>query len=69
MQTGGLPWITPRYLPASALKIIPQNRLPGDNNYFLSNDESKWAPHCGNYQQVTLANVWEGIDVTIERLI
>jgi|GEM_PF-4654780 len=58
-----------RFLPdkittAVANAVEPAERLTWNNNYFLGNDQSKWAPDCGNFQRVTLKNVWDGIDVT-----
>jgi len=48
---------------ATAASIESSERLSWNNNYFLGNDESKWAPDCGNYQRVVLKDVWPGIDV------
>jgi len=49
--------------PAVAASIESAERLSWNNNYFLGNDESKWAPDCGNYQRLVLKDVWEGVDV------
>jgi len=48
---------------ATAASIEASDRLSWNNNYFLGNDESKWAPDCGNYQRVVLKDVWPGVDV------
>ncbi len=34
-----------------------------NNNYFLGNDEKKWAPDCKNAGKLEYKNVWNGIDV------
>ena len=60
---GGSFWLPARYIPASTHEVIPSARLPHNNNYFLGNDPSKWAPDCGNYRRVMLHNIWDGIDV------
>jgi len=49
--------------PAITASIESSERLSWNNNYFLGNDESKWAPDCGNYQRIVLKNVWDGVDV------
>lgn len=46
-----------------ATEVIPDGKLSWNNNYFLGNDESKWAPDCGNFTRLTYRNVWDGIDV------
>jgi len=46
-----------------ATEVIPDGKLSWNNNYFLGNDSSKWAPDCGNFTRLTYRNVWEGIDV------
>jgi hypothetical protein len=63
---GGLsdsPWFASQDRPVSAREVIPSDRLSHNNNYFLGNDRSKWAPNCGNYKGLTYRDVWEGIDV------
>jgi len=60
---GDYPWIHTTETPATAREVIPSDRLSHNNNYFLGNDRSRWAPNCGNYTQVTMKDVWEGIDV------
>jgi hypothetical protein len=49
--------------PAVAAEVIPSGRLSHNNNYFLGNDRSKWAPNCGNFTGLTCRDVWEGIDM------
>ena len=63
-----IPRATSNFLPeqttsATASSIESTERLLWNNNYFLGNDESKWAPDCGNYQRVVLKDVWESVDV------
>ena len=63
---GGLydsPWIHTTDTPAAAKEVKASARLSHNNNYFLGNDQSKWAPNCGNYTILTCRDVWEGIDV------
>ncbi|GAC1378761.1 MAG: hypothetical protein NVSMB45_00040 [Ginsengibacter sp.] len=43
--------------------IIPDKAEPTVNNYFIGNDESKWAPNCKIYHVVTYKDVYPGIDV------
>jgi len=62
------PPVFSRFIPgteagATAREVIPSDRLSHNNNYFLGNDHSKWAPNCGNYTILTCRDVWEGIDV------
>ncbi|MBS1947629.1 MAG: PKD domain-containing protein [Bacteroidetes bacterium] len=45
------------------VEIIPDKPLPTYNNYFIGNDPSKWAGHCGVYQGITYKNVYPNIDV------
>jgi len=56
-------FIPDRTSPATAQAVEPTDRLSWNNNYFIGNDHSKWAPDCGNFRSVTLKNVWDGIDV------
>jgi len=63
-----LPRTASNFLPeqtssATAASIESTERLSWNNNYFLGNDESKWAPDCGNYQRVVLKDIWNGVDV------
>ncbi len=47
----------------TASEVIPEGKLGWNNNYFLGNDSSKWAPDCGNFTRLTYRNVWPGVDV------
>jgi len=63
-----LPRTASNFLPeqttsATASSIESTERVSWNNNYFLGNDESKWAPDCGNFQRVVLKDVWPGVDV------
>ena len=42
---------------------VPDKVLPSYNNYFLGDDQSKWAGDCKIYQAVTYQNVYPNIDV------
>ncbi|GGB16444.1 DUF7948 domain-containing protein [Puia dinghuensis] len=43
--------------------IVPDKILPGYNNYFIGNDQSKWASNCRVFQGVTYRNLYPNIDV------
>ncbi len=49
--------------PAIAASVESANRLSHNNNYFIGNDKSEWAPDCGNFQRVVLKDVWPGVDI------
>ncbi len=49
--------------PPREIEVIPEGKLGWNNNYFLGNDSTKWAPDCGNFTRLTYRNVWDGIDV------
>lgn len=44
-------------------EIIPDKVQPYYNNYFIGNDQSKWASNCKVYQGITLKNVYPEVDV------
>ncbi|HET6225600.1 MAG TPA: PKD domain-containing protein [Bacteroidia bacterium] len=35
------------------------------NNYFIGNDETKWASHVGNYKEVIYDNIYQGINIQL----
>jgi uncharacterized repeat protein (TIGR01451 family) len=37
--------------------------LPHYNNYFIGNDQSKWASNCRNFTKITYQDIWTGIDL------
>ena len=39
------------------------DQLPGQSNYFIGNDPSKWRTHVPNYARVKYRNVYPGVDV------
>lgn len=43
--------------------IIPEKQIPTVNNYFIGNDESKWASDCKIFQAVLYKDVYPGIDI------
>lgn len=45
--------------------IITGNRFTEYYNYFIGNDKSKWRSNCYAYDQITLTNVYTGIDIQI----
>ncbi|HEC45091.1 MAG TPA: DUF5050 domain-containing protein, partial [Bacteroides sp.] len=44
-------------------EVIGENRLPGNSNYFIGNDSSKWQTNVANYEKVRLRNLYDGIDL------
>jgi gliding motility-associated-like protein len=42
---------------------VADKQQPGYNNYFMGNDESKWAGGCRLYGAVTYQNMYPGVDV------
>ena len=63
-QSSDLVFVTDKNVyPPQEIEVIPDGKLGWNNNYFLGNDSSKWAPDCGNFTRLTYRNVWEGIDV------
>lgn len=48
-------------------QIIEQNKIPERKNYFLGNDESKWASNCESFQKISINNLYP--NVTLELLI
>jgi gliding motility-associated-like protein len=45
------------------IEMAPDKPLEYYNNYFIGNDQSKWASNCKIYNGVTAKNVYPGIDV------
>ncbi|HRG38628.1 MAG TPA: hypothetical protein PK289_08860, partial [Bacteroidia bacterium] len=35
------------------------------NNYFIGNDQSKWAGNVGNYKEVIYDNIYKGIKIQL----
>jgi len=46
----------------SAEDIERGDPLPGTYNYFLGNDESKWVTEARSFREITVKDIWEGID-------
>ena len=44
-------------------KTIADKVIPTYNNYFIGNDQSKWAGNCRIFQAITLKDVYPNIDV------
>ena len=52
------------FVGASAeIKAIADKVIPTYNNYFIGNDQSKWAGNCRIFQAITLKDVYPNIDV------
>lgn len=45
------------------IKSVPSKVVQSYTNYFVGNDQSKWAGGCRIYQAVTLENVYPNVDV------
>ncbi|HZE85666.1 MAG TPA: PKD domain-containing protein [Puia sp.] len=45
------------------VQIIPDKPLLTYDNYFIGNDQSKWASNCKLYQGVIYKNIYAGIDI------
>jgi len=43
--------------------IVPEKKIESYNNYFIGNDQSKWAGDCKIYQAITYKNLYPNIDV------
>ncbi|GAB3586753.1 hypothetical protein GCM10027345_36610 [Hymenobacter daeguensis] len=37
----------------------------GERNYFIGNDERRWASHVGAFRQLRYGSLWPGIDLTL----
>ncbi|MGC8865972.1 MAG: gliding motility-associated C-terminal domain-containing protein [Bacteroidales bacterium] len=51
---------------AHLTRIIPQDPLPGYENYFLGANPKHWAGGEKKYQQLWIREVWPGIDLKIK---
>jgi len=43
--------------------VTGENRLPGNSNYFIGNNSTKWQTDVANYEKVRLSNLYDGIDL------
>lgn len=48
-----------------APRLLPRNRRPGPNHFFLGNDPQKWRRDVPGYASVRYAGVYPGIDVRL----
>ncbi|MBX9782482.1 MAG: gliding motility-associated C-terminal domain-containing protein [Chitinophagaceae bacterium] len=44
-------------------QIIKEKPLPGYENYFIGNDQTKWAGDCRQFQAITYKNIYPGVDL------
>jgi gliding motility-associated-like protein len=51
------------FLNAKNAQIFPEKPIATINNYFIGNDQSKWAAGCQIFQAVTYKGIYPGIDV------
>lgn len=47
----------------NTIDAVPDKVQSSYNNYFIGNDQSKWAANCKIYQAITYKNVYPNIDV------
>ncbi|MGC4102699.1 DUF7948 domain-containing protein [Ferruginibacter sp.] len=45
------------------IEVVPDKLQATYNNYFIGNDQSKWASNCHIYEAITYKNVYPNIDV------
>lgn len=50
---------------ADLSRIVPQEPLPGYENYFLGSDPRHWAGGLKKYQHLRIREVWPGVDLQI----
>ncbi len=54
-----------RFLGANPeVAMVGGDRLPGEVNYFIGNDPSRWVTNVATYDAVTYENIYDGIDLT-----
>ncbi len=51
------------FVGAAEAMIIPEKPIETVNNYFIGNDQSKWAEGCKIYQAITYKNIYPNIDL------
>ncbi len=47
------------------IKYVTESKRNNYNNYFIGNDQSKWASNVGLFGKVTQQNVYNGIDIAV----
>jgi gliding motility-associated-like protein len=52
-----------RFVGAGTADVRAADPVPGNRNYFLGNDASRWRSNVGVFNSITYRNVWPGIDV------
>jgi hypothetical protein len=48
--------------PNADIRTAPERVLEGYHNYFIGNKPEKWASYVNLYQQITVKNIYDGID-------
>ncbi len=48
---------------SSAISFLAEDKMPDYVNYFIGNDSTRWATHVAKYGQLTIKNLYRGIDV------
>jgi hypothetical protein len=46
-----------------AADVEARYRLPGEHNYFLGNDRTKWITGVGAYEEIVYHDLWPGVDM------
>ena len=44
-------------------EVVGENRLTGNNNYFIGNNPSQWQKDVPNFDKIRLCNLYNGIDL------
>ncbi len=44
-------------------RVVGEDRLPWNNNYFIGNNPSKWRTDVPNYKRIRYENIYDGIDL------
>jgi gliding motility-associated-like protein len=46
-------------------RLTAETPTTGERNYFIGNDERRWASHVGAFRQLRYTDLWPGIDLTL----
>lgn len=49
-------------------RVIPEGKTPDYNNYYLGNNEAKWASHVRKYTQITYQELYPGINLRFNQV-
>jgi len=48
---------------SSKARVVGEDRLPWNNNYFVGNNQLKWRTDVPNYKRIRYENIYDGIDL------